>query len=76
MHLSETILPRALLFGMKYYLVNSYQVCSDHAPVAKNVTALGLHVLHRLNDGGSDLRIYDDSDVKLKIGGLVPAPYL
>ena len=33
--LSETTRPRALIFGMKYHLVNLYQVCSNFAPWAK-----------------------------------------
>ena len=41
--LSETIRPRALIFGMKHDLVDLYQVCSNYAPLPK-----GSHVLHRL----------------------------
>ena len=34
--------------GMKHHLVDLYQVCSNYAPRAKNFSALGSHVLHRL----------------------------
>ena len=34
--LSETIRPRALIFGMMHYLVVFYQVCSNYTPGAKN----------------------------------------
>ena len=30
--LSGTIWPRALIFGMKHHLVDSYQLCSNNAP--------------------------------------------
>ena len=33
--LSETIRPRALIFGMKHHLVDLYQVCSNYAPEGK-----------------------------------------
>ena len=33
--LSETIMPRAWIFGMKYDLVDLYQACSNYAPGAK-----------------------------------------
>ena len=46
--LSETIWPRALIFGMKHHLVDLYQVCSNYAPGAKNGSSHGSHVLHRL----------------------------
>ena len=49
---SETIMPRALIFGMKHHLVDLYQVCINHAPGAKNGPAPGSHVLHRLLEGG------------------------
>ena len=32
---SETIMPRALIFGMQYDLVDFSQVCSNYAPGAK-----------------------------------------
>ena len=43
---SETIRPRAMIFGMKQHLVNLYQVCSNYIPGAKNGQPQGLHVLH------------------------------
>ena len=46
--LSETIRPRAFLFGMKHYLTDLYQVCSNYAPGAKNGPTQGSHCLHRL----------------------------
>ena len=33
--LSETIMPRALIFGMRHDLVDFYQVCWNYAPWAK-----------------------------------------
>ena len=33
--LSDTTMPRALIFGMKHHLVNFYQVCSNYIPGAK-----------------------------------------
>ena len=49
--LSETVRSRALIFGMKHYLVNLYHVCSNYAPGAKSGNALGSHVLNRLIEG-------------------------
>ena len=46
--LSETTRHRALLFGMKHYLVNLYQVCSNYTPSAKNGPTPGSHALHGL----------------------------
>ena len=46
--LSETIRPRALIFGMKHHLTDQYQVCLNYAPGAKNGPAQGSHCLHRL----------------------------
>ena len=46
--LSETIRPRALIFGMYHHLVDLYQVCSHYTPRAKNGPTPGSHVLHRL----------------------------
>ena len=40
--LSETTRPGALIFDMKYHLVNLYQVCSNHSPGAKNGPTLGV----------------------------------
>ena len=40
--LSETIRPRALIFGMKHHLVDLYQVNLNCAPGAKNDSALGI----------------------------------
>ena len=34
--LSETTMPRAMIFGMKHHLVNLYQVCSTYISGAKN----------------------------------------
>ena len=34
--LSETTMPRALIFGKKHHIVNLYQVCSNYIPGAKN----------------------------------------
>ena len=45
--LSETSMPRALIFGMKHHLVDLYQVCSNYIPGAKNGPPPGSHVLHR-----------------------------
>ena len=39
--LAESSMPRALIFGMKNHLVDVYQVCSNKAPDAKKVPALG-----------------------------------
>ena len=33
---SETIRPRALVYGMEHDLVDLYQVCSNYLPGAKN----------------------------------------
>ena len=41
--LSETIRPRALIFGMKHHLVSLYQVCSNYIPGAKNGPTQGSH---------------------------------
>ena len=38
--LSETIRPRALIYGMKLDLLDLYQVCLNYAPGAKNDPAL------------------------------------
>ena len=47
--LSETIRPRALIFGMKHHLVVFYQVCSNNAPLDQKWPCLGgTQVLHRL----------------------------
>ena len=46
--LSEFTMPKALIFGMKHYLVNLYQVFSNDAPGAKNWPRPGKHILHRL----------------------------
>ena len=40
--LLETIMPRALIFGVKYHLVDLYNVCLYYAPGAQNGTALGV----------------------------------
>ena len=40
--LSETTRPRALIFDIKQYLVNLYQVISNFAPRAKNTPAPGV----------------------------------
>ena len=45
---SETIRPRALIFGMLHHLVDLDQVCSNDVPGAKNGPALGSHILHKL----------------------------
>ena len=39
--LSETTRPRALIFGLKYHLVDLYLVCSNYIPGAKNGPARG-----------------------------------
>ena len=39
---SETTRPRALIFGMKHYLVNLYRVGSNYIPGAKNDPAPGV----------------------------------
>ena len=44
--LSETTRPKALIFGMKHYLVKLYKVCSNYIPVVKNGQIWGSHVLH------------------------------
>ena len=44
--LSETTRPRALIFGMKYHLVDLYQVCSNYSPGFKNGPAPGGHMLY------------------------------
>ena len=46
--LSETTRPRALIFGMKHYLVDLQKVCSNYTPGAKNGTPGGSHAYHRL----------------------------
>ena len=45
--LSETMWPRALMFGAKHHLVDLYQVCSNLIPAAKNGPAPGSHVSQR-----------------------------
>ena len=40
--LSETTMPRALIFGMKHHLVNLYQVCSNYISGAKNFLPQGV----------------------------------
>ena len=40
--LSETIRPRALIFGMQHHLVDLYQTCSNFTPGAKNGPAPGV----------------------------------
>ena len=40
--LSETISPRALIFGMRYHLVDLYQVCLNYSSGAKNGPASGV----------------------------------
>ena len=50
--MSETTRPRALIFGIKYHLVDLYKACSNYTPGAKNgPTGGGSHVLHRLKKG-------------------------
>ena len=44
--LSETIRPRALIFGMMHYLVVIYQVCSNYTPGAKMAPPRGSHALY------------------------------
>ena len=39
---SETILPRAMIFGMLHHLVDIYQLCSNNAPEAKQGHTLGV----------------------------------
>ena len=41
--LSETIRPRALIFGMMHYLVVFYQVCSNYSPEAKIGSTSGVN---------------------------------
>ena len=55
--LSETTMPRALIFGMKHHPVNFYQVCSNYIPGAKNGLPPGSHVLHRLISIGENIKI-------------------
>ena len=38
---SETVRPRALIFGMKHCLVDFYQVCSNGGPGIRNGPAAG-----------------------------------
>ena len=45
--LSETMWPRALMYGVKYQLVDLHQVCSNFFPAAKNGLASGSHVSQR-----------------------------
>ena len=40
--LSETLRPRALIFGMQHHLVDLYQVYSNYDPGAKNGSAPGV----------------------------------
>ena len=40
--LSETIRPRALIFGMKHHRMDLCQVCSNYTPGAKNGPARGI----------------------------------
>ena len=47
--MSEITRPRALIFGMKYHLVDLYQVYSNYAPVAKKLPRPGVACLHREN---------------------------
>ena len=46
--LSETTTPRAMLFGMKRYLVVFYLICSNYTPGTKTGPPRGSHALHRL----------------------------
>ena len=39
---SEITRPRALIFGMKHYLVDLYKVCSNYGPWTENGPALGV----------------------------------
>ena len=43
--LHETTNHRALIFDMKYYLVDLYQLCSSYTPGAKNVPPQWSHDL-------------------------------
>ena len=45
--LFEATRPRDLIFGVKHYLVDVYQVCSSYISGAKNGSPWGSHVLHR-----------------------------
>ena len=42
--LSETIRPRALIFGIKHHLVDLYQFCSNHATGVKIGPVPGGHM--------------------------------
>ena len=42
--LLETIRPRALIFGMRYHLVDLYHVCLYYPPGVQNGTAPGGHM--------------------------------
>ena len=42
----KTIMPRALIFGMKHQLVDLYQVCSNYTPGAKNGPAPRGHMFN------------------------------
>ena len=39
--MSETTMPRALIFGIKHHLIDLYQACSKYAPVAKMASPKG-----------------------------------
>ena len=45
--LSETTIPRSLVFVMAHYLVNLYQVCSNYT-LGLKMAHPGSNVLHRL----------------------------
>ena len=44
--LSETTMPRALIFGMKHHLVNLCQVCTNFISGAKNYPTPGGHMFY------------------------------
>ena len=47
--LPETTRPRVLIFGMKYHIVNIYQVCSNYILGAKNGPDTGVTCLTSLD---------------------------
>ena len=48
--LSETLSPRALIFGMQHHLVDLYQVCSNYAPGEDHGPPRG-HIFYKGLDG-------------------------
>ena len=64
--LSETTMPRVLIFGMKDHQVNLYQVCSNYISGAKMAPPKGSHVLHRPIEGKNMKKIFLSETINLR----------